>query len=336
MDRTNTTESHNGSERDLQKNSPNQEGTDDNNNEVPVRGTDENQRDDEGDEGGDEEAATGDQDQEVQPLLPHSVTVQADPKFMEISDQEREWALAIKRAVEASPELDSIPDMMCAHLAIFSQGDLDCAVNRVFNLQAYRKEYNIVNSIEEGKRVIEKYNFVDFQGIVLSFDFDLEIGNSLVVLDITKLDKGVFKCHRKTKEIFMALYYGSQAYFPNLEVVRKGNVQIAEFEGFDPSKNMVDGKIFRRGLIEIHGSYPTVVSHLYMYHTPMVANLMVSLGKRVLPKNLFPKITMGCTFPGRLDQFYGLPTIEAATRRALDNLYESLRIRYENERTFRL
>ncbi|CAB9523689.1 expressed unknown protein (Partial), partial [Seminavis robusta] len=232
MDRpnTSTTESHNGSERDLELNSRNQEVTDNeesqpnNDNQVPVAATNENQRV----EGVDEEGAT--EDHPRVPSLPPSVTVQADPKFMEISDQEREWALQIKRTVEASPELDNIPDMMYAHLAIFSQGDLDCAVNRVFNLQAYKKEYNIVDSIEEGKRVIEKYNIQDFQGIVLSFDFDLEAGTSLLVLDPTKLDKSVFKCHRKTKELFMALYYMSQAFFPNLGVVRKGHVQITEFE----------------------------------------------------------------------------------------------------------
>ena len=72
--------------------------------------------------------------------------------------------------------------------------------------------------------------------------------------------------------------------------------------GYDFSLNMVDTKMFKKVLSEVHGSYPTTFHQFYLYHTPMAFNLMVSISKRVLPENLRSKIVMGCTFAGRLDQ----------------------------------
>ncbi|CAB9525450.1 expressed unknown protein [Seminavis robusta] len=284
----------------------------------------------------DSQTENDEEEKSSSPLLPLSVTMQAEPRLMEISNQERDWALRIKRTVEAAPDLDNLPDMMYAHLAIFAQGDLDCAVHRVYNLQEYKKEYKILDSTAQANRLFKRFLFDHFPAFLLNFDFQPELGHSLFVFDFTKADKHYFRCHRKFSEFLHVCYYFCQAMFPNFEVVRKGHLQIVECEGFDPSKNMVDGKIFTRVLSEIHGSYPTVYAQLCMYHTPMSFNLMVALAKRSLPINLLSKLSVGCTFPGRLDQFYGLPTLEAATQRTFNNLNEALRIRYENERTFRL
>ncbi|CAB9516115.1 expressed unknown protein [Seminavis robusta] len=180
--------------------------------------------------------------------------------------------------------------------------------------------------MEISNQIYKKIMFEYHPGWILHFDFHAELGHSLYVFDFTGLDRRIFRCHRKTSTVFQALYYMSHAMYPNLETVRKGQVQI----------NMIDGKTVTRMLLEIHGSYPSNFAQICMYHTPMAVNLMVALAKRSLPKNFLEKLVVGCTFAGRLDQFYGLPTIEAATQRTLNNLNGALRIRYENERTFKL
>ncbi|CAB9506387.1 unknown protein [Seminavis robusta] len=273
---------------------------------------------------------------QIENSLPESVVCQSDPRFMQISNQDHQRAMKIKCVVEATPNLESLSDVMYVQLAILCKGDVEHAMNHVYNLQAFKQEYTIVDSWEEGKELSEDLVRNLFPGWLLSFDFDEDHGNSFIALDLTKVDKRSFQCPRTARRIFAGLYYMFQALFPNLEVVRKGHTQVVECEGFDLSRNMVDINIFVRLMTEIHGSYPTAFGGVYFYHTPMAINLMLALAKRSLPEHLVSNIVMGCTFVSRLDQFYAIPTLEAASQRALDKIQESLRIRYENEHTFSL
>lgn len=57
---------------------------------------------------------------------------------------------------------------------------------------------------------------------------------------------------------------------------------------------------------------------------------------KILPGDTRNRMEFGCQFDGRLDTVYLVPTPEAAQERMLGRLADSLRRRFENEKTFRL
>jgi hypothetical protein len=73
-----------------------------------------------------------------------------------------------------------------------------------------------------------------------------------------------------------------------------------------------------------------------MFHTGVAANLMAALMKSFLPARIHTKFNLGCQFDGRLCEYYRIPTEEEADRRVQAELEGLLKLRYQNERTFKL
>jgi hypothetical protein len=67
-----------------------------------------------------------------------------------------------------------------------------------------------------------------------------------------------------------------------------------------------------------------------------VMNLVVSMLRPFLPKEVRNKIELGARLEQRLDSLYLVPTVEEANLRLLGRVEETLRRRYHNENTFRL
>lgn len=65
-------------------------------------------------------------------------------------------------------------------------------------------------------------------------------------------------------------------------------------------------------------------------------NLVTSMLRPLLPKNVRNKLDLGCQSERRLDTLYMVPTVEAANQRYLGRVEESLRRRHHNESTFTL
>ncbi|CAB9525452.1 hypothetical protein SEMRO_1677_G290601.1 [Seminavis robusta] len=131
------------------------------------------------------------------PSLPPSVSMQAEPSSWR-SNQELYWGLAN----QVIPDLDNLPDMFYDHVAIFSQGCLDCAVNQFYNHQEYKK--NQIFSTQQHRPTGCSRNsstslFDHFPDFLLNFDFDPEVGNYLLVFDLTTVDNCIFRCPAKTK-----------------------------------------------------------------------------------------------------------------------------------------
>ncbi|CAB9514859.1 expressed unknown protein [Seminavis robusta] len=202
--------------------------------------------------------------------------------------------------------------------------------------QALKEEYGILDTIEQARRSIGICAEDYFPGFLLHFGLDEQMETSMIVYDFAKGDKQVFRCRDKVGNCICCGYYVSHAKFSNLQFVRKGNIHIMECSGYDFSLNMFDIQIMKKLTIEVCGSYPSTFLQCFLYHTPLAFNVLASMIRRSLPDNLKSKFNVGYTFSGRLDEFYGLPTPEAASRRAVDNLCEALQVRYENERTFSL
>ena len=73
-----------------------------------------------------------------------------------------------------------------------------------------------------------------------------------------------------------------------------------------------------------------------LYCTGVFVNIMMSMVKRFLPKNMNDKLQFGCTFPDRLDKCFLTPNPKVAKERNYLRIIETLKVRYENEANFRL
>ena len=78
------------------------------------------------------------------------------------------------------------------------------------------------------------------------------------------------------------------------------------------------------------------VSLYFAYATGYFTTMLYSMIKRVLPAKVREKLEMGCSFDGRLDKVYLVPTVEEANLRLLSRVQDSLRERHEREATFSL
>lgn len=266
----------------------------------------------------------------------HVVPAAVDESYrMDLSAQEIQWARQIKTAIQADAELDTVSDYACAQLAIIEENNTERALERARHMQHLKEEYGIRDDYQDGsQRILETLHL--FPEVFLSFAMNVREGNYCFVYDISK-----FEIHNLTKrlggfEIFLCGgFYMCHAMSMDLEAIRRGNVLICDCGGFDWHKN-INLKATRRIWTELLGQYPFQYQKIKYFNSGFFINMINSLKKRFLPREITDKIESGCKFDGRLCDFYLQPTVEAATERLHYRLSECLKQRYEHEANFSL
>ena len=259
-----------------------------------------------------------------------------DPRRMDVTAQERGWALAIRQAIKEDPELEPISDFWCVQLAILEHGNIEGALDRARHIQAFREEYRILDTAESG--ICSLVEFVTLlPGFHLTLSYCAELGTYVAVYDTTKFFTA--KLAKKPENIpiwLSAYYYHATALNPDLEACRKGSSILMECEGFDwrvniPSRDM--SRLHR----EIAAFYPQKFQQIKCFNTGVLFNVMIAMVKKIMPMEFRTQFEFGCqTEIGRLDAVYGCPNLEAATERLLLRYRDSLRRRYANEASFTL
>ena len=116
---------------------------------------------------GDGEVAQEDQQPAQQASIP---THPDDETRMTLSPDERRWALDIKRAVEALPEVDNLSDFLYSQLAIVHREDTEMAVEMATQLQQIREAFDIQDTFRSSIDVIRQ--FVDlYPGYLVAISF---------------------------------------------------------------------------------------------------------------------------------------------------------------------
>ena len=142
--------------------------------------------------------------------------------------------------------------------------------------------------------------------------------------------------HQNTQTWMKSMYYLAHATSPDFRAIRSGSVVMAENIGFDWKRNFGVGA-FQKMFTEISGVYPSRFRKLKNFHAGVFMNLILSMSKSVLPKEVYEKFEMGCTSPlGNLENIYMQPTVQAANERYLKNISFVLKRGYENRANFRL
>ncbi|CAB9524431.1 expressed unknown protein [Seminavis robusta] len=263
------------------------------------------------------------------PEIPEGI----DPTFFQLSEEEKENAADIKDAIESLTDADNLSDFMYANMALV--WDVATAVEHAYLIQEVRNEYKILLTYEDGVRAITELVEL-WPTYFLSYMFDLKEAKSVLVMDLSVPDKESWRDPRKVAKLIRGGFYVTAATFPTLEVMRKGKTDIFEFEGFQWGKGMVEVRGADEVTRQTIGALPSKFE-AHFYHTPMMANVFVSMLKKMLPTEVAARFHVGFRFAGgRLSTFYLQPTPEIASKRTLGNLLEGLKIRFDSEKMFSL
>ncbi|CAB9496573.1 expressed unknown protein [Seminavis robusta] len=269
----------------------------------------------------------------TQNVLGKEQLLELDPNLFNLSEEERDRALNIKELVEGLPDLNGLSDLMYANLAVL--GDAEWALERAYQMQEVRQEYKIRLTYQDAVQSIKA--LMELLPLTfLSYSFNLQQAESIMIVDLIKFRLTLWRDPKGFETMMRGLFYLSYATIPSLEIARKGKTDLFECEGFKLGCGMLDVKICSQITCQTVGAFPAN-AYTKFYHTPVMANVVVSMTKKLVPKEIAEQWEFGCRFAGgRLDKFYLQPTPEIATQRTLANFCEGLKIRMASELVFSL
>lgn len=256
-----------------------------------------------------------------------------DPRRMELTMEEWEWAINIKGSVETNPDLDNLSDFMYAQLALICKDNTEAALKRIVALQDFRREYGIKETQEEACRAVNRYIEL-FPNSYLAFGFSKDDGAYMTAYDFSKFDTSAIDSPKRVNELFVGGYYIHHVMCPDLATVRKGSVFLMECGGvkWNHKPDIKLAVLLYQQLVSV---YPCQ-NKLKHYHTGVIFKVLSSLLKRALPEDQKHRFESGLVLDQPLDVMCLVPTPEAAEKRTLHNMQEALKRRYENEKYFSL
>ena len=254
----------------------------------------------------------------------------------QISEQECEWACALKEAVEEADDIRNVPDFDYVQHGMVAKDDVEAGMDRIRRLQYFREEYKIHDDIDEAMELIALF-LKQQPGFILTIDLDPEKGHFVFVYDTAKLCPNFGNMPEDWRIHLGAWYYLFQAMSSNAHACRQGVVHIGECEG--TSRNNFSMNHVQRLFSDLFSAYPFKHKEISWIRTPLVANLLYSFMKPLMRKDLSYRFQTGCNFYGytdRLDGIFHVPTVEIAEHFLLQRLREYLRTRYHLEKNFEL
>jgi hypothetical protein len=153
-----------------------------------------------------------------------------DPRRMELSPRERDWALHIKQAIANTADLDPVSDFMCAQLALIDGINTDRAVQRVHHLQCVKEEYGILDTLQDATRRFEA-NLELFPRIHLCFTYLHETGEHILIYDNAKFDSRFFHSEANIRSWMCGVYYIGHLLCSDFTAIRCGATFVLENEG---------------------------------------------------------------------------------------------------------
>ncbi|CAB9514155.1 expressed unknown protein [Seminavis robusta] len=259
-----------------------------------------------------------------------------DEGRMNLSAEEHEWALAIKEALMANPELEDKPsDFMIAQLAIVHHNDIETAMETAFRIQETREQYKIRDTYQDAYEKLTRSLELHY-GTHMYFGFNHEEARYVAVFDIGRFDSRVSMNPRNAEYCFGGGWYCYHAMSPDFESVRRGAIILMECQGYDWSQRQVDLQYAQRHWSDVAGVYPLMIHRFKCFHTPTVFNIVKAVCKRLIPSHIERSVQLGCQYNGRLDALYLVPSVEAARQRVLVRMLECLQRRFAAEQSFRL
>lgn len=255
-------------------------------------------------------------------------------RLFHLSSEERRRALAIKAVVGSAEDLEDLPDLQYVQFALaFPDSNLEVALDRVRGLQAFRHEYKISDTFEEGMDLVSSFT-QQHPNCLLSFAYDDESENYGLIYDRSRMDHQVLQADSNWRVFLGTAYYIFNSLCPDHHSMRRGIFLIAECEGTQSGRMSVDA--LQQCWYHFLYHLPIYYHSIRFFHTNTVANLSYQLMKPFMRDDVRNRITMGCQFGANLSSLYLLPTPEVATQRALERFAGFMKTRYDNQTSYSL
>lgn len=272
---------------------------------------------------------------------------------MDITEEERGWALAIKEALQKKDaELaNSVTDFEYAHHAIIAKEKVAKALKRIKRLHAFRKDHGVpggsIPNAERALQTIQQYE-ASSPGYNLSFGKDTKenidadgVGGSsyVVVWDFAAFLPANYQKPEDWQMCFAAFHYMLDAMQPDFSAIRAGIIVVSDAENLGWKNFSLEMEKHAAHLYQ--DAYPLRITKMIMLHTPTIFKAMYNLCKPFLSKKVKNSIEPN----GKLDQIQErfarelLPTTMGGvqtTREMEENTLEALKTRYANMASFNL
>jgi len=154
-----------------------------------------------------------------------------EPCRMEVSDQERTWAKAIKAAVASDPELDEWTDFEYVQLALVDGENVESALERIQVLQYIKQEYDIRDTYQEGCHVWHRMVQL-WPTAILSFAYYHERESYMIVGDMAGIQEKRLETQEDRRIMHAFFYYFGHIFCPDFAAIRHGSIFVLEGEGY--------------------------------------------------------------------------------------------------------
>ncbi|CAB9529737.1 expressed unknown protein [Seminavis robusta] len=280
--------------------------------------------------------------------------------FMVLSNDEKIWALQLKLAAqqeqsssndEDDNEMFNLSDFEYAQHAIIAQGNIQEAMDRIEGMHHFRKEYGIDHSGDQIAYYLQEI-MKQQPGYLLHLDNNPNTNDGVIAIDAARWDPVKALTHDTNnankdpefnwKVSLIGVYYMHYVVQPSLASIRQGLLTLVECDGVSWRNFSIQWDNRFHG--EMFGNLPVKFKACLAYNTSMIANLVFSMMKPIMPKSMKDSLHLGCSLLGsdeaptnlRLGDVYLQPSREVVQRAIVQRAMGLTAQRRFHEMTFKL
>jgi hypothetical protein len=271
------------------------------------------------------------------PVPPPSPLALMTEDEVQLAHRIRHAAATTTAGLSSSSSDFEIAQLAVTCLANGEAEDMDAILTRLFQLQCFRQEYRIQDTIEDATEIWRIFMTEQQPQHILEIDIVKPSLNFIFMFDNRAFNPKAVDLPKDWRTFLGAYYYMAQCMCKDLRSIREGIVVVIECEGMGVDN--WDPHVLERWTNELISFYPTNFKEILLVNTPLAANIVCSLMKPWITKGMFSKFRLGHrleSFEGRLDELMLLPTPDIARVRLMERMKDFLRERLHNERTFTL
>jgi hypothetical protein len=264
-------------------------------------------------------------------------------RAMSLTEEEKEWAKEIKAAVALAQDLDQLTDFMYAQFAIVTLKDpndtnLATVLDRIRSIQKHQREYRIPDSYDASCQVVARTVNDMIPGYYQSFDYHSGIGSFVVAMNLTEFDSSSLADPEKFRCWLATPFILNKALQPDFDAIRNGSICLFECGGYHwRNPGMFNRHCAKEVIQGYELDYPIYWRAFRFFNAGMFLNMLISSVRRALPAKWVEKLEVGYVLEnGVLTGLFMVPNVEAANKRLLERMRVFLRIRFDNEASFKL
>jgi CRAL/TRIO domain len=283
-----------------------------------------------------EEGTTKTRD-EIEAMM--AAAVGGGPETMLLTRTEVNRALEIKKAaLKDESNLKPLTDFEYVQYAITTMEEpMEQILYRMEMMEKFKLEYKIEDTPQDGVELIHQLS-LDQPGFLLSVAHLPSSNNFMSVIDWAHLFPHKCKTWNQNRTFLGYIYYILQCKTCQFTAIREGSSILVEC--MDAGIQNFDSQFFSQIPHQLTRWYPKVQREMFLLNSPSVVNICFALWRRIMRPDEKKAVHLGHKVMGmegvRIDEFYNVPTPEAANQHLLESVFTLLQHRYKMEQQFKL